>query len=261
MASRLTDKAKTLQHLCKRANQGLPADVVEPEGPFQNEEEQEAYDLLRTLTDVQEGPVVIITYSATLQTYTTTADDLIAKCGAGTTASAVTRTSAAGTSTISQAAANFKALAAAKTAALAAIVCPVVSTPTTTPVTLANHADSGGIEHINTNGVKVRAAGASITRKSSGAYAEILVKASAGYANANFTVLVDGAFSATNYIPTGEAGGKTYRTALPNDGMSHTVRYILGDELRAEEQGDGSASARRPLCQCPKCGSRYTTFW
>jgi hypothetical protein len=109
---------------------------------------------------------------------------------------------------------------------------------TTTPVTLAQHADSGGIERLNANGVKVRAAGASISRQCTGAYAEIRVKASANYANANFTVLVDGVFSATNYIPTGEAAGKTYRTALPNDGMPHTVRYILGDELRADEQGD-----------------------
>lgn len=145
MASRLTDTAKTLLNLCKRAFRGLPADVAEPEGPFINEEEQGAYDLLRTLTDVQQGPVVITTYSATLQSYTTTTSDLSAKCGVGTTASSVTRTSSVGTSTISQAAANAKALAAAKTAALAAIVCPVVVTPPPTTYTASYTTTAGDL--------------------------------------------------------------------------------------------------------------------
>jgi hypothetical protein len=125
MANRLTNTAKTLLHLCNLALKGLPADVAEPEGPFKNEEEQEAYDLLRTISPL-EGGAVITTYSAQPQTYTTTASDFVAKCGIGSTGASVTRTSSVGTSTISQAAANAKAYASARAAAILGITCPVV---------------------------------------------------------------------------------------------------------------------------------------
>lgn len=46
MSSRLTNTAQRLQHLCKLALAGLPADVPEPEGPFHDCEEQELYDML-----------------------------------------------------------------------------------------------------------------------------------------------------------------------------------------------------------------------
>jgi hypothetical protein len=125
MANRLTNTAKTLLHLCNLAFKGLPADVAEPEGPFKNEEEQDAYDLLRTISPL-EGGAVITTYSAQPQTYTTTASDFVAKCGIGSTGASVTRTSSVGTSTVSRAAANAKAYASARAAAILGITCPVV---------------------------------------------------------------------------------------------------------------------------------------
>jgi hypothetical protein len=117
-------------------------------------------------------------------------------------------------------------------------VATTPTTPTTTAVLLAHHADSAGIERVGADGYKIRAMGASISRRTNGAYLDLLVRASANYANANFTVLVDGVFSATYYVQTNEATGKAYRIALPNDGQPHTVRVILGDLLRANEAGD-----------------------
>ncbi len=135
MAARLTATAKILQHLFQRAFKGLPPDVAEPEGPFFDEQEQEWYDLLRTLRGTSYVPPIIVPptfYQATLQSYTTTPADFEAKCGAGKTGNAVTRTSSAGSSSVSQQFANAQALAAAKAAALDAIVCPVVITYTGT---------------------------------------------------------------------------------------------------------------------------------
>lgn len=68
----------------------------------------------------------VTTYQAVSQSYTTTSGDYTTKCGSGS-GTPVTRTSTTGTSTISQADANSKALADAKSQAIAAIVCQVTT--------------------------------------------------------------------------------------------------------------------------------------
>ncbi len=67
----------------------------------------------------------VSTYTATPQTYLTTATDYAAKCGAGTPTAAVSKTSSNATSTLNQNDANSKALADATAQAIAAIVCAV----------------------------------------------------------------------------------------------------------------------------------------
>lgn len=52
MSSRLTETAKALQHLYHLALKGLSPDIAEPEGPFFNENEQEWYDLLRSVQEL-----------------------------------------------------------------------------------------------------------------------------------------------------------------------------------------------------------------
>ena len=65
-------------------------------------------------------------FRASSQTYTTSAADLQAACGAGTTATPVTATSSDGVSTLSQSEANSIALARAMSLAKSGIVCPFV---------------------------------------------------------------------------------------------------------------------------------------
>lgn len=109
----------------------------------------------------------------------------------------------------------------------AASTGPVVGVPAT-----ADYSDSSNILRVSASGYVIRAAGASVRRRTNAAYTDISVRTT--YSDGGITVFVDGvnaghySFSAAN----------TYRIALPNDGQFHTVKAVLGQQLRASENGD-----------------------